>query len=313
MRAQKFHVRLERDEQPKSPPSRIERATKVATFVSAVSLATFGTCTLGKTIDKFAAETQRAALEAQKTRIEVAAKGRDSALLLSANELSGKGRGWYTVNASLQFTNAGIQTIVVDHVRFSCGWSSLDAVWSETLRADGGARATWISSSSTGLGLTWVPLGPVVTYPMNSGGSFDHRSNFQDGVFAHLNAEYQPNGAGIYMSGESLTASHQLVARFARASALRCLAEIEYRTTDGSRTEMQAAKSRQNEPGMSVPYVLPYVSTSLPVCGEEDWASCKAFTPVVPPPVQAFSVDLKVQAPSTPVLDAGTVTVFGTH
>ena len=252
-------------------PSSFERATRIVTFVSTTCLAVVGVATLGMTIDKFGAEAERARLETQRLRVEVAAKGRDSSLTLSAQPLVGKGHGWYAILASLTFTNAGVQTMLVDHVHFACSTASLSDAWGDSVGADGGV-ANWIGVPGTASNLTWMPLGPTAKYPVGAVFSGAHSSNFPEGGTPAK--RYQANGVGIYATGEAVQASHEVVARFASASVISCSAEIEYRVTDLSRTELKAVPwSSLDRAPVSV---LPFTNTVLPLCGESDWATCES-------------------------------------
>jgi hypothetical protein len=239
-------------------------------MLSAGIAAILGIVTLYSAIRKFNAETEKAILEAQKIRIEVAAKSSEDSLSLKATAYMGRGDGWYIVTANLKRVNSGIQTIVVHKVRFLFAYSSLDSVWNDNLGIDK-TFATWINSPSSVTGINWELLNDPITYPL--GGEFNgrHKSIFDSsGNLLDKSLRYQGNGVGVYMSGEFMMASHQIMVRFKSASAIGCYAEIEYSVDDRPRDKiMEEGVSKE-----TITYIQAYVNSTLPVCGYENFKDC---------------------------------------
>ncbi len=270
------------DERAVSPRRGVdfERLAKIAALASAAVGAVVGVFTLTSAISKYDAEAKKAVLEAQRLRIEDAEKSKDSQMELVAAPFAAHDPGWYVVTATIHRTNSGTKTMIVRRTRFACEYA--DA--SDFTGATGDASATLVSTPVSSkadpkVGLQWKPLGDAVVYPLVRGSAADflgvHQSNWNESSNVVERVErYQPNGVGIYMSGEVFTAVHQLVAHFSKTVAVGCHAEVEYSTDDRTRDEIAAEPISSS----TKVYVDPFVNTVLGVCGTKD------CPPSVPPP-----------------------------
>ncbi|NUP08000.1 MAG: hypothetical protein HOW73_18295 [Polyangiaceae bacterium] len=264
------------DQAQHRPRLDFEKLTKGIAFVAGALAAGFSACTFLAGTEKFQAETTRAKIEAQQARAEAAEKSKDLKMDLKVTPLAGQGAGWHNVMAEIHRTNSGSETMVVLTTRFQCSYADMSTHWKpidntsdQPEHAD--ALAIWVNTPVSGDepgGLDWHPLGRLVTYPL--GGTF-HGNHPQ----SLSGSPYQPNGVGIYLPGETMVATHEVLAHFSATAAVGCAAEIEYITTNESRREILVNSSDPEWPPASfLRYRQPFVNTTILVCGAEGYDRC---------------------------------------